>query len=86
MVLPIGETHVKYELQSAYIQPRKSSDRPNKHPLTKNVGISTDSNSHCSSVKSVGYDLDMDQVTLSPFYLLKEISLLELFLTFQTSS
>lgn len=45
MVLPIGETHVTSELDSAYIQPRKScdrhekynltkSDRPNKHPLT----------------------------------------------------
>jgi hypothetical protein len=35
MVLPIGETHVESELNSAYIQPRKGCDRPEKHPLTK---------------------------------------------------
>lgn len=34
MVLPIGETHVTSELDSAYIQPRKSCDRPEKYNLS----------------------------------------------------
>ena len=34
MVLPIGETHVTSEFESAYIQPRKSCDRPEKYNLS----------------------------------------------------
>ena len=54
----------------ALITARRSTQRGRHAGFFK--GMRVESNSHCSEVRSLGYDLDMALVTLSHFYLLTE--------------
>jgi hypothetical protein len=54
----------------ALITARRSTQR-RKHNFVSG-GMTVNHNSHCSEVRSLGYDLEMAQVTLSHFYLLAE--------------